>query len=101
MQNICDRVAIIKEGKILKVEKISDLKNNSYKKVAFSMNGGKEVNEFSIEGATNVKIKDKEVDFIFKGDCNKLIAAISKLDLINIDISEPDLEEIFMHYYSD
>ena len=101
VQTLCDRVAIIKEGRILKTEKISDLKNNSYKKVSFRMNGGKEVKEFNLEGATNISIKEKEVDFIYKGDCNILIDILSKFDLLNVDISEPDLEEIFMHYYTD
>ncbi len=101
VQHLCDRVAIIKEGKILKTEKISDLKTNSYKKVSFILNGENELNEFALEGATNISINEKEVDFIYKGDCNKLIATINKLDIIDVDISEPDLEEIFMHYYSE
>lgn len=97
VQRICDRVAIIKEGRIIKTQKISDLQNESYKKVVFSTNTP--ISEFTIEGATNLDIQNNIVRFLYKGDCNALLTAISKYFLSNIDITEPTLEEIFLHYY--
>jgi ABC-2 type transport system ATP-binding protein len=36
---------------------------------------------------------------MYQGDANELIAKLAQLDVARINMSEPDLEEIFMHYY--
>jgi ABC-2 type transport system ATP-binding protein len=100
VQRICDRVAIIKEGRIVNTQKISELQANAYKKVTFTVKDGRP-GGFSVPGAQNVEISDSTVSFMFKGDCNLLLSEIAKHPLSNVDISEPTLEEIFMHYYSE
>lgn len=47
-----------------------------------------------------MQIDGNSVSLIFQGDCNALLAEITKNALTNIDITEPTLEEIFMHYYN-
>lgn len=100
VQRICDRVAIIKEGKIINTQKISELQQNSYKKVSFSVKNSENPVDFSVAGAADITAHENIVSFIFKGDCNQLLSAIGRYPLANIDISEPSLDEIFMHYYS-
>lgn len=98
VQKICDRVAIIKEGRIIKTEKISDLKQSAYKKVFFNVSG--EVpKELNISGAKNIEINGQNISFLYKGNINLLLEEIGKFKLTNIDITEPSLEEVFMHYY--
>lgn len=97
VQKICDRVAIIKEGRIVSTQKISDLQENSYKKV--NLTAKAIVDIIQLEGATQVEINGNTVSFLFRGDCNKLISELNKYNLTNIEISEPTLEEIFLHYY--
>jgi ABC-2 type transport system ATP-binding protein len=101
VQRICDRVAIIKEGRIINTQKISELQQNSYKKVAFTVKNTAKIDSFSVPGATKTEVTGDSISFIFKGDCNLLLAEIGKYPIKNVDISEPSLEEIFMHYYSD
>ena len=100
VQRICDRVAIIKEGRIVNTQKISELQQNAFKKVSFTVKNGKP-GSFAVPGAQNVEIADNTVNFIFKGDCNLLLTEIAKHPLSNVDIAEPTLEEIFMHYYAE
>ncbi|MFV0466624.1 MAG: ABC transporter ATP-binding protein [Lachnospiraceae bacterium] len=100
VQKICNRVAIIKEGRIINTQKISELAQNAYKKVSFSTEGDLP-EQFKIEGAADIKRVNESISFIYKGDCNLLIQTIGAFKLSNIDITEPSLEEIFMHYYSD
>ena len=97
VQRICDRVAIIKEGRIINTQKITELREQSYKKVAF--HAAQPIPQFEIEGGANVAINHDRVSFVFKGDVNALLHKLSQYRLINLDISEPSLEEIFMHYY--
>ncbi len=101
VQRICDRVAIIRDGRIVKTQKISELKQDAYKRVSFTVkpDGGKPAG-ISVEGAQNVEVQGDTVSFIFKGDVNALLRALCGYPLANIDIAEPALEEIFMHYYA-
>ncbi|NKF07313.1 ABC transporter ATP-binding protein [Clostridium gasigenes] len=98
VQKICDRVAIIKEGRIIKTEKISDLKQSAYKKVTFNITD-EAPKELNISGSKNVEINGQNIAFLYKGNINSLLDEIGKFQLTNIDITEPSLEEIFMHYY--
>lgn len=100
VQRICDRVAIIKEGKIINTQKISQLRQDAYKDVTITLNNDSVVNSFSLPGATNIKNTGSTVSFIYKGDINTLLSEINKQPLTDVEISEPSLEEIFMHYYA-
>jgi ABC-2 type transport system ATP-binding protein len=100
VQRICDRVAIIKEGKIVAVQKIGEMKENAYKNVTFTVLSGSVPKDFTIEGAQHMEITDTGASFIYKGNVNLLLSEIAKYPLANIDIMEPPLEDIFMHYYA-
>lgn len=100
VQRICDRVAIIKEGKIVAVQKIGEMKENAYKNVTFTVLSGGVPKDFTIEGAQHMEITDTGASFIYKGNVNLLLSEIAKYPLANIDIMEPPLEDIFMHYYA-
>jgi ABC-2 type transport system ATP-binding protein len=101
VQRICDRVAIIKEGKIVSIQKISELQQSAYKNVTFTAKDTSNLKDFKVGGAMKIETSDNSVSFIFKGDVNLLLREIGRFDLLNVDIAEPTLEEIFMHYYSE
>lgn len=99
VQRLCSRVAIIKEGKIIKLEKMSDLTENNYKK--FKIETKEEIGKdyFNLDGLNNLEIEGKKVSFLFKGNINLIMKMISDMEIRNIWIEEPSLEEIFLHYY--
>jgi ABC-2 type transport system ATP-binding protein len=99
VQRLCDRVAIIKEGKIIKIEKISASHENNYKKFKMETTSKVDKSFFQINGVTNLKVEDNTVSFLFKGNLNDILKKISQIEITNIWVDEPDLEEIFMHYY--
>lgn len=101
VQRICDRVAIIKDGKIIRTQKISELTQNSYKKVAVVFENQADAKTLNVPSATKVEITDASVSFIYSGDCNILINELGKYRLTNVEITEPSLEEVFMHYYAE
>ena len=98
VQALCNRVAIIKEGSIIKVEDMNTLGDVHYKKVIVK---GDQLNEsgFSFEGVTERKAEAGKIQFYYNGDINRMIKAISSEKIQDILIEEPSLEEIFMHYY--
>lgn len=98
VQQLCERVAIIKEGEIVSVQNVNELKHDNYKKFTITgtgLNSGK----FNLEGVSNLEEKDDLVKFFYKGNVNEIISLLSTLKLKDVLIEEPTLEEIFMHYY--
>jgi ABC-2 type transport system ATP-binding protein len=43
--------------------------------------------------------EDKEINFLYRGHLDEVTKVLAKLDLTNLEVTEPDLEEIFLHYY--
>jgi len=99
VQRLCNRVAIIKEGKIVTVEKISTLQENNYKKFKVETKSALAPEYFNIIGVNNLQAKGNVISFLFKGNINTVLKKIAEIEVVNLWIEEPDLEEIFMHYY--
>ncbi|PLR99294.1 ABC transporter ATP-binding protein [Bacillus sp. T33-2] len=99
VQRLCDRVAIIKEGKIVTVEKISTLQENNYKKFKIETKSALDKNYFQFSGVNKLEVKNNVTTFLFRGNINTMMRRIAEIEIDNLWVEEPDLEEIFMHYY--
>jgi ABC-2 type transport system ATP-binding protein len=99
VQKICDRVGIIKEGRIVKIEDIKNINGDNYKRFKIEVKDKVDESYFNIEGVSALHVEGVTHSFMFKGDINEVFTKISSIKLNNIWISEPDLEEVFMHYY--
>lgn len=100
VQRLCDRVGIIKDGKLIKVEKISDLLKNSTKRFKLATSEPVHKSLFSkVSGVSELVQDGNELNFLFRGHLMDVTKVIAKLDLVNLEVTEPDLEEIFLHYY--
>lgn len=98
VQQLCNRVAIIKDGSIIKLQDIKTLREDNYKKITIR---GEELdkNKFIIDGVSEVQEQNSEIHFFYNGDINKMMHVISSETVKDVLIEEPSLEEIFMHYY--
>jgi ABC-2 type transport system ATP-binding protein len=54
---------------------------------------------FKTKGVKELKIDGNIVTFLFKGNINAIMKKFGAIEISNVWIEEPDLEEIFMHYY--
>jgi len=100
VQRICDRVAIIKEGRIIKVEKMSEINDSNYKRLKIDAKDKLDDSYFQIDGTQDLKVNGNIHSFMFKGDINNILSKITSIKVNNIWIDELDLEEIFLHYYN-
>ncbi|HSB67625.1 MAG TPA: ABC transporter ATP-binding protein [Anaerolineales bacterium] len=98
VQRLCNRVGIIREGKIAEISDIRTLQQNNYKKVRVEA-AGIDPTTFNLPGVTNLQSEDSMVHFFFKGDINSVLQKIAPFQVSDLTIEEPTLEEIFMHYY--
>jgi ABC-2 type transport system ATP-binding protein len=100
VQKLCDRVAIIKDGKIIKIEKISSLADDTHKRFKLETAAAVDKSRFTgLKGISDLVITDNSVSFLYRGRINDVTRIIASLNLTNMLVEEPDLEEIFMHYY--
>lgn len=96
IQRNCNRAAIIRDGEIIACGSVEELSKTNAKRV--SLHG-----RFDIDGLEGVKDIQESSDgtaFLYNGSINCLVSALSKGDIKDLTISDPDLEEIFMHYYT-
>jgi len=98
VQRMCNRVAIIKEGKIIQIEDIKTLQKDNYKKIRVAASD-LEPSQFDFSGVLNLQKENGVVSFFYKGDINVITRKISQQEISDVTIEEPTLEEIFMHYY--
>jgi ABC-2 type transport system ATP-binding protein len=98
VQRLCNRVGIIREGKIVEISDIRTLQQNNYKKVHVTADGLTPTT-FNLPGVTNVQMEKGASSFFFKGDINAVVQKLGGIQVSDVTIEEPSLEEIFMHYY--
>ena len=95
VQHNCTRAAIIREGSIVAEGSIDELSGTSAKRVV--LHGVKEIPAGI--GGRSVVSGDDSVSFLYQGDIKLLLRELSSLPVKDVNISDPELEEIFMHYY--
>ena len=82
IKKYCKHAAIIRKGKLICTDTVENLTRTNTKRIRMIRDG-------------------KEEDFVFKGDLNQLFAGFAGHNIEDIVIEEPELDEIFMHYYEE
>ena len=80
VRNYCDRVAILKEGRLIVTDTVEHLLSSKSKRIKMIRDG-------------------QRLDFIYKDDLNNLYKELMGHNIEDILIEEPSIEEVFMHYY--
>ena len=91
----CKHAAIIREGRILACDSVEKLGNTGVKRVTLRGFCG----ELGLLHIKDVKRENDTVNFLYGGEPSSLLKELSNLEFKDINITDPDLEEIFMHYY--
>jgi len=104
VERLCNRVAIIKEGKIIKSSGMDELKQLYLKRFRLIFPRGITLSasdlEREIPGVLQISISKRGAEGLYKGDIKNLMGNLSKLPLEDAVLEDPGLEEIFMHYYN-
>lgn len=95
VQRNCTRAAIIREGEIIACDSVDALSRTNAKRIR--LHGSADLN--GLDGIRDKKESEGTVSFLYSGAMNPLLQKLSQGNISDLDISEPDLEEIFLHYY--
>ena len=97
VQHHCGRAAVIREGRIIACDRVEALARTQAKRVtvhgAFSTQG--------LDGVRDCRQADGVVSFLYSGDIGALTRRLAESRLTDLTVAEPDLEEIFLHYYTE
>lgn len=97
IQRNCTRAAIVREGKLIACDSVEALSKTSAKRI--HIEGNADIT--ALKNVRDIQKTDNGTSFLYSGDINEFLQYISKYSIDDLSISEPDLEEIFMHYYLD
>lgn len=95
VQRNCDRAAIIRDGRIIACDSVEVLAKTSAKRV--SVHGV--VDLAPLPGVRDLMAENGVLSFLYSGDMNSLLRTLSSGQIDDLAVTEPDLEEIFLHYY--
>lgn len=102
VQRLCDTIAIIKEGRIVGRMRIDELNENGYKRVLLATKDKNALpdNYFIEPGITSLEREEDRVTFLYQGSMSRLMNKLQPIEMSNLSITDPSLEEIFLHYYN-
>jgi len=100
VERLCFRVAIIKEGRIIKVSDIDQLKKLYLKHFRFLFYNKIKEPIKPIQGISSFSQKERSIEGFYSGNIANLLTFASEFNLEDVLLENPALEEIFMHYYS-
>src|SRR2546422_4113456 len=102
VEHTCDRVAIIREGRLVKIDYVSSLKEIHQYDVEITFAGPASVEWFkNVAGVANVAqgADEHTLQLSVQGDLMEIIHLASQHDATNIATREPTLEEVFLRFY--
>ncbi|MHC1787064.1 MAG: ABC transporter ATP-binding protein [Christensenellales bacterium] len=99
VQHHCRHAAIIREGSLVVSDTVENLAQNAAKRV--TLRGLQDLPPalLMLAGVRDPQRHEGEVTFLFSGDVHELMPALAGLSFTDLSIAEPELEEIFMHFY--
>jgi ABC-2 type transport system ATP-binding protein len=102
VQEICDEVAFIRQGRLLAVRAVSSLAEGATKQVALKGASKKVADSISkLSGVSRKSLQGNVLHFAFNGDINALLKVVASHKLQDVTIADTDLESVFMDYYED
>jgi ABC-2 type transport system ATP-binding protein len=102
VEKVCDRVGIIRQGKLVTVETIEMLKAHSVRKLEIHFAGAVPKEKFiNLPGVRDITILDNLLSCKVVGSLDALVKVAAQFEVVNIISHEPTLEEIFLTYYNE
>ena len=100
VDSLCDRVAIVRDGRIAACESLQQMKHRAPRKVSLLMNSAEDAAALNLpDFATHVSRRENRLEFDLIGSATELTRWAAALDMTDIAIGQPNLESLFRQYY--
>ncbi len=102
VERLCDRVAIIREGRLVAVEDVDAMRRRRSLQVEIRVPSGQSPDQLlKMPGVTTISITDGHIIMSYQGDLVPLLQMLSNIKLEDLIIERPSLEEVFLTFYDD
>lgn len=101
VQRIADCVGIIRSGEIVALEDVGALLSRGGKRVRVDLAKSVDPDAFATEDMIDVEASSHTLRFTYTGPAQKLLEHLVHFEVEDVEIGDPQLEEIFKHYYGD
>jgi ABC-2 type transport system ATP-binding protein len=100
VQRVCDRVGIVRGGRVIAVERIDDLLGRARRTIAVELADSDRLEDLrAVSGVDDLQLADGRATFKFAGDLDPVVKALAGHHVIDLEAGHPSLEEIFLTYY--
>src|SRR3990172_6116435 len=103
VQAICERVGVLRDGKLEAVERVETLMQADFRWVTLTYHDPANVVEklSAVPGVSDVSVNGNTIELRIQGDFDPLLRAATEQYVVNMHVKEPTLEEIFLNYYDE
>jgi len=101
VRKVCDRVGIIRDGRLVALEGVEELLDRSGKRVRVSVAGSLDPDDVSLDGVHDLDVRDGDASFVFTGDYDALLGHLRRYSIRDLEIEEAPLEDVFMQFYGE
>jgi beta-exotoxin I transport system ATP-binding protein len=102
VERVCDRVAIIREGRLIAVESVQGLLDRTYRRAEIEFADPVDPAEFSsLDGVAEMEAHGNTLTFKVTGNLDGVVKAAARHPLVDLRLAHPSLEEVFLSYYED
>ncbi|WP_096592842.1 ABC transporter ATP-binding protein [Halorubrum ezzemoulense] len=95
---LCDRVGVLREGHLVAVESVADLRSRGGKQVRIRVAEDVDRGDFELRGIMNLRVGET-VSFTWTGEYDALVDLLSRYTVLDLDVVDAPLEEAFMTFY--
>ena len=100
VEKTCDRVAIIRDGRLARVDRTEALRDLAHHQVELIFTNEVPLEEFSaLPGVSDVVASDHTLHLRVSGSITPVVRAAARYDLADFVSREPSLEETFLAEY--
>jgi ABC-2 type transport system ATP-binding protein len=100
VQRICDRVGMVREGRLIAVERMVDLLGKARRKVSVRLAESSSLEDLrALSGVSEFTVADGRASFEVAGDFDHVLKALATHHVTDIEAVHPSLEEVFLGYY--
>lgn len=95
IRRYCGRAAVLRDGSLIACDSVGALSRTNARRISLR---GEAVLE-GLEGIRDLKQTGDGVSFLYGGDLGALLGRLAEGKISDLSVTEPELEEIFLHYY--
>lgn len=102
VEGIADRIAILREGRLVAVEDVHTLRKRAVRRMEIVFESPVPADAFSkIEGIRDVRVEGSTLRCVVEGKADALVKAAARFTVVSVVSEASDLEDLFLRYYSE